>query len=90
MRTHTITELKKRKIMTRCLFKCPHCGSRLKQTNSRQEHDLFRVAYFYCENVFCGFTARGEFAITHEVSPSAIPNPEVNLKNLRNSGIPNP
>lgn len=72
---------------SRNLFLCPHCNAKLKQVNSKQEHSLFRIAYFNCENHFCGFTARGEFSITHQISPSAIPNPNVNLESLRGKAL---
>lgn len=64
---------------SRQAFSCPHCSAKMKMTASKLEASLFRVAYFQCTNVFCGFTARGEFAITHQVSPSNMPNPDVNL-----------
>lgn len=65
---------------TRHQFTCPHCNSKLILRTSKLESALFRVAYFQCINVMCGFTARGQFEITHQVSPSAIPNPTVSLK----------
>lgn len=64
-------------------FLCPHCSAKMKLTASKLEAKLFRVSYFQCTNVFCGFTARGEFAITHQISPSNTPNPDVNLDVFR-------
>ncbi|MDR7655026.1 MULTISPECIES: ogr/Delta-like zinc finger family protein [Acinetobacter] len=61
-------------------FLCPHCASKFYLRTSKLESPLFRVVYFQCSNIKCGFSARAEFAITHQVAPSANPNPLVNLK----------
>lgn len=62
-------------------FLCPHCGQKFDLRTSKLESPLFRVSYFQCTNIKCGFSARAEFAITHQVAPSAMPNPMVNLSN---------
>ncbi|MBF7687727.1 ogr/Delta-like zinc finger family protein [Acinetobacter rathckeae] len=61
-------------------FSCPHCDHKLVLRTSKLESPLFRVVYFQCTNIKCGFSARAEFAITHQVAPSAIPNPLVSLE----------
>ncbi|MBF7683880.1 ogr/Delta-like zinc finger family protein [Acinetobacter sp. B5B] len=66
----------------RSSFKCPHCQSSLAIRSSKKESELFRVAYYQCSNTFCGFTARGELAITHQVTPSMIPNESIFLPTL--------
>ncbi|MBF7690846.1 ogr/Delta-like zinc finger family protein [Acinetobacter pollinis] len=71
---------------SRQLFLCPHCKTKMRLTSSHLEAELFRVSYFQCTNVFCGFTARGEYAITHQVSPSSTPDPSVNLETFRKTG----
>ena len=60
-------------------LKCPHCGHGIRIRNSVSQHALLRTAYLQCTNVACGATFRGEFEITHEMSPSAQPNPEIQL-----------
>ncbi|WP_457794920.1 ogr/Delta-like zinc finger family protein [Acinetobacter baumannii] len=62
-------------------FLCPHCDHKLYLRTSKLENPLFRVAYFQCTNIKCGFTARAQFEITHQIAPSAIPNPKIQLKN---------
>jgi hypothetical protein len=44
-----------------------------------QEHALLRVGYTQCSNVACGSTFRVAMETTHRMSPSAAPNPEINL-----------
>jgi hypothetical protein len=60
-------------------LKCPHCKHGIRIRNSIGLHDLLRAAYLQCTNVNCGATFRGEFEITHEMSPSGTPNPEIRL-----------
>lgn len=47
--------------------------------SSKAQHPLLRSIGLQCSNYQCGFTARGIVEITHEISPSAIPNPKVKL-----------
>lgn len=61
-------------------FLCPHCSQKLYLRTSKLENALFRVAYFQCTNIRCGFSARAQFEITHQITPSAMPNPLVHLK----------
>ena len=58
---------------------CPHCQHGLRVRNSISNHPLFRVYYLQCTNVGCGWTARSQMEITHTMSPSANPNPEIQL-----------
>lgn len=58
---------------------CPHCRSKIRIRTSVGEHFFFRRAYLQCTNEGCGFTALGTFEITHEMSPSGMPNPSINL-----------
>ena len=59
--------------------KCPHCGSSFPIRNSVELNPLLRRFHAQCSNVECGFTAQGFFQIEFELSPSGIPNPEINL-----------
>lgn len=60
-------------------LRCPDCHHGVRVRNSTQEHALLRVAYLQCSNVGCGATFRVEMETTHRMSPSANPNPAINL-----------
>lgn len=62
--------------------KCPHCCSTMTIRSSIQQHPLLRTIYMQCLNYKCGFSAGGNIEITHQISPSMIPNPTINLKTL--------
>ncbi|MFJ4444618.1 ogr/Delta-like zinc finger family protein [Pseudomonas sp. NPDC089422] len=71
---------------------CPHCTSRMRIRTSEGRHIFLRIAYLQCINEACGWSVRAEFEMTHELSPSGMPNPEVHLpsasKDLRRSAVP--
>ncbi|MNG25428.1 Ogr/Delta-like zinc finger [compost metagenome] len=46
---------------------------------SEGTHIFLRVAYLQCINEACGWSVRAEFEMTHEMSPSGMPNPTVKL-----------
>jgi len=46
---------------------------------SEGTHIFLRVAYLQCINEACGWSVRAEFEMTHEMSPSGMPNPAVKL-----------
>lgn len=58
---------------------CPHCHSKAHIRTSVGEHVFLRVCYVQCSNEACGWSARAEFTITHELSPSGEPNPNIKL-----------
>lgn len=58
---------------------CPHCNSKMRIRTSEGCHIFLRIAYLQCQNEACGWTVRAEFQMTHEMSPSGMPNPEVRL-----------
>ncbi|MDZ5602390.1 ogr/Delta-like zinc finger family protein [Pseudomonas sp. RP23018S] len=58
---------------------CPHCNSRMRIRTSEGKHVFLRIAYLQCTAEACGWSVRAEFEMTHELSPSGMPNPEVNL-----------
>ncbi|HKS12379.1 MAG TPA: ogr/Delta-like zinc finger family protein [Pseudomonas sp.] len=58
---------------------CPHCNSRMRIRTSEGRHIFLRVAYLQCTTEACGWSVRAEFEMTHELSPSGMPNPEVYL-----------
>jgi len=57
----------------------PHCAGRMRIRTSEGTHVFLRVAYLQCTNEACGWSARAEFEMTHEMSPSGMPNPSVRL-----------
>ncbi len=61
-------------------LKCPHCGYRLRTRNSIGEHPLLRTEYLECQNPGCHASFRGTREITHELSPSGLPNPAIKLQ----------
>ena len=64
-------------------IKCPHCKStNLKIRTSEQRHPLLKEIWLTCPNLFCGFTCRGHIEITHTISPSASPDPEIYIPTL--------
>ena len=46
---------------------------------SEGQHIFLRITYIQCTNEACGWAVRAEFQMTHELSPSGMPNPEVCL-----------
>ncbi len=53
---------------------CPHCNSRMRIRTSEGRHIFLRIAYLQCTNEPCGWSVRAEFEMTHELSPSGMPN----------------
>lgn len=58
---------------------CPHCKSRMRIRTSEGRHIFLRIAYLQCTTEACGWSVRAEFEMTHELSPSGMPNPDVHL-----------
>lgn len=59
---------------------CPHCEGPTRTRSSRAVTPLYRQLLRACLDVECGFTFGVEVAITHGISPSARPNPAVELR----------
>lgn len=60
-------------------LRCPHCDHGLRVRTSVALHPLLRSTYLQCTNVNCGATYRGQMEITHAMSPSGCPNPNIDL-----------
>ena len=58
---------------------CPHCSSKMRIRTSEGRHVFLRIAYLQCVNEACGWSVRAQFEMTHELSPSGMPNPDVHL-----------
>lgn len=72
------------KITARPQLLCPHCAANnLRIRSSNQKHPLLKTIFLQCPNIYCGFTCSGNIEITHEISPSAMPNPEIKLMTLK-------
>ncbi len=54
---------------------CPHCRSRVRIRTSEGVHIFLRVAFLQCTNEVCSWSCRAQFEMTHELSPSSMPNP---------------
>lgn len=59
---------------------CPHCDSASRTRSSRTISPTYRQAIAACTNAECGFTFGIGVEITHAISPSATPNPAIQLR----------
>ncbi|MFM2477343.1 ogr/Delta-like zinc finger family protein [Celerinatantimonas sp. MCCC 1A17872] len=60
-------------------FVCPHCHKTMRVRTSEGMSELVRTMYLQCTNEACGATYRAIVEITHQLSPSGTPNPEILL-----------
>ncbi len=58
---------------------CPHCEGPARIRQSRSFSRTVRELRYACLDVDCGHTFRAELVVTHTISPSARPSPEVRL-----------
>lgn len=61
---------------------CPHCGGATVVRYSRSMTPLVRQMQLQCINTECGATFGADLSITHQISPSAIPNPAIMLRKV--------
>lgn len=59
--------------------RCPDCGASLVKRSSTSKHPLLSRTFLTCRNPVCGATFLGIDEITHRLSPSSQPNPDVTL-----------
>lgn len=59
--------------------RCPDCGASLVKRSSTSKHPLLSRTFLICRNPVCGATFLGIDEITHRLSPSSQPNPDVIL-----------
>lgn len=64
-------------------YQCPHCTAGMYIKSSRSVHALLRNIFLQCSNYECSFSAGGILEITHEISPSAIPDANVQLRTIK-------
>lgn len=58
---------------------CPHCAHPARARTSTQLSPLFREVTYTCLNVKCGHVFVCGLEAIRTLSPSAIPDPEINL-----------
>lgn len=58
---------------------CPHCKCEARARSSEQLTPLTKLIWYQCRNLDCGHTFRATEEITHSISPSAMPDPAINL-----------
>ena len=59
---------------------CPDCTSRAQVRTSRAITPTYRQLHLRCSNDDCGHTFAAELTITHTISPSACPDPSIDLR----------
>ena len=64
----------------RPLIRCPHCQGTTRVRYSRQVIATARQLQLQCMEPGCGATYGAQLEITHGISPSAKPNPDVSLR----------
>lgn len=64
----------------RVTIACPHCGGATRIGNSKTHDRMYRQIYYACLDVECGHTFSADLVITHTISPSACPDPDVKLR----------
>ena len=60
---------------------CPHCRCAAQVRTSRAITRMYRQLHLACTNIDCGHTFAAELTVTHTISPSAMPDPAVHLRN---------
>ncbi len=58
---------------------CPHCHGKMRIRTSDGEHMFLRKCYLQCTNMACSWSCVAQFEMTHELSPSSVPNPQAML-----------
>jgi len=61
-------------------LRCPHCLVPGARRSSREIQVTMRQISYSCRNPACGHTWRASLIYDYGLSPSAIPNPTVNLR----------
>lgn len=61
---------------------CPHCGGQLSTRSSTLIAPTCRDLYLQCLNPLCSASFTGQLIIVGQISPSAVPNPAVQLRSV--------
>lgn len=59
---------------------CPNCKAPMRTRNSRGLTPTYRQLIYVCQDPECGGSYGAELTITHVISPSAKPNPDLQLR----------
>lgn len=60
-------------------LRCPHCQTPGDRRTSREVTSTFREIFYMCRNPVCGHTWKASLSYDYGLSPSAIPDPRVDL-----------
>lgn len=69
---------------------CPHCKGTAKIRTSRAVSELTKDLYCQCQNVMCGHTFVAHVSAVRTISPSATPDPLVELQIGKRQGDSRP
>ena len=69
-------------------LRCPHCHSLTDCRTSRPVTVTFRELYFQCTNPPCGHTFKASLSYDYGLSPSGIPDPDLDLPMRQMDRIP--
>lgn len=58
---------------------CPHCRTPGDRRSSREVTSTFREIYYVCRNPVCGHSWKASLTYDYGLSPSAIPDPAIDL-----------
>lgn len=58
---------------------CPHCRAGSFRRSSRMITPMLREVFYACRNIACGHTWKASLIFEYSLSPSAIPDPGLNL-----------
>lgn len=65
--------------MRKGFVQCPHCNAPATIRTSEWVNETVKDLYLICLNTDCGHTWKAQLAAVFTLSPSAIPNPQINL-----------
>jgi len=60
-------------------LRCPHCQASATCRTSKGVTSIFRELFYICSNVMCGHTFKASLTYEYGLSPSACPDPTLNL-----------
>lgn len=69
-------------------LRCPHCRMNTIRRTTREVTITFRELFFTCKNPACGHTFKASLSYDYGLSPSAIPDPAVDLPLRQMERIP--
>lgn len=58
---------------------CPHCKTWSTVRSSEPLSPLVRAVFFQCRQLHCGHTWKAHLEAVHTITPSAVPDPNIDL-----------